>query len=507
MTAEAVQQPQRPDAEGDPAHAPRKRLLVHGLMLVLSQFLTMPLSVLLNAVLARSLGADEFGVIYLASTMVSFGFLLVDWGQGATVPARVAQKREQAGETLATSVAMKLAATAVVGVGLMLVALALGYSGLVYVALALTIAQQALVSLSLSFTSVLRAFERFDWVSASNVANNVLTAALVIPVALLGGRLAGTLTAQVVAAMLALLVSVWLTMKLGFGRSGATRPMARELLLAGRGFVLLNLVLSLQPSIDAAILTEFVAPAAVGWFGAARRLVGVLIFPGTTLSYMVYPTLARLWTEDRARYTALAASTLRLIILLGFCASMGTYLYADVAVRVVYGREAFGPTVVDLQVLSPFVLLVYLTMILGLAIATSGKQVPWAGAQSLCIVVSVVLDPLLIPICERRYGNGGLGVCISTVISEVLMLAAAPIILRGQGLVRPMAKALPPSLAGGAAMWGVAWILRGVPAPVSMVASVLGFLCVAYALGGIDREHVALLRGVLRSKSRKPVQA
>jgi hypothetical protein len=46
----------------------------------------------------------------------------------------------------------------------------------------------------------------------------------------------------------------------------------------------------------------------------------------------------------------------------------------------------------------------------------AGRQRKWALAQP-CLVVSLVLDPILIPWAQALYGNG-VGVCVSVVTAE-----------------------------------------------------------------------------------------
>ncbi len=65
----------------------RKLVAKNAIYLAVSQALAMPLPVLTNSISAHNLGASAFGYAYLATTMCSFGFLAVGWGQDA-VPAR-----------------------------------------------------------------------------------------------------------------------------------------------------------------------------------------------------------------------------------------------------------------------------------------------------------------------------------------------------------------------------------------------------------------------------------
>src|SRR5262252_6825148 len=91
------------------AHLPSAPRLVfrNTAWLVAGQVLAAPLSVLVNAVIGRKLGAADLGYIYLATTLASFGFLLVDFGQSTALPALIAQERSRAGELLGAALSWR----------------------------------------------------------------------------------------------------------------------------------------------------------------------------------------------------------------------------------------------------------------------------------------------------------------------------------------------------------------------------------------------------------------
>src|SRR5712692_11758774 len=78
------------------------------LALVFSQFITTPVSMVVNAILARSLGAADFGVIYFANTTLLVAFLLVEWGS-QFLAGEVARNRSRAGELFGAAAAQRLA--------------------------------------------------------------------------------------------------------------------------------------------------------------------------------------------------------------------------------------------------------------------------------------------------------------------------------------------------------------------------------------------------------------
>src|SRR5258707_14010257 len=101
-------------APPDPPKTTQGLVLRNTMLLVVGQVLGMPLSIVVNAVMARHLGPEDFGYIYLASTFASFGFLIGAWGQSGTLPMMVAKHRSQAGVVLGTGLAWRAASSVAV---------------------------------------------------------------------------------------------------------------------------------------------------------------------------------------------------------------------------------------------------------------------------------------------------------------------------------------------------------------------------------------------------------
>jgi O-antigen/teichoic acid export membrane protein len=168
-----------------------------------------------------------------------------------------------------------------------------------------------------------------------------------------------------------------------------------------------------------------------------------------------------------------------------------------------YGQGSFGPASQNLLILSALIFLVYFSMPLGSALVAAGRQKQWAVAQALCVVVSFGLDPLLIPMFQRRQGNGGLGVCIGAVLSKVCMVTAA-LFMAPRGVVgRAVAVTVGKAAAAGTAMAGVAWLLRDLSPYLAAPVALATYFGALWAVGGIEREQLeSIKQGVLRKLSR-----
>jgi O-antigen/teichoic acid export membrane protein len=469
----------------------------NALYLTAGQALTVPLSVLINAVTARYLGSTEFGYIYLATTMCGFGLLAVEWGQQGALPALIARDRTIAAKLLGTSVTWRLGVAVIVWAVLTVAAMVLGYTKDFYWALGLSLGMLTLNSVAAGYKDTIRGFERTDIPAIMHVVQQLMAVALVIPVLVLGGRMRGVLGAQMVVSAITILL-LWRALRtLGVQKLSFTKTMLSPLLRAGTPFVFVDLVMLLQPNIDAIFLSKLAPPEVMGWFGVSRRLVGLLLFPASALIGALYPTLCRLYATDHAGYARVARGALYGVSILAVPVALSCGLYPDVGVAF-FSKASFAPSANNLRILSLFLFLVYFTMPLGTAILAAGKQRAWSIVQSLCVVVSLVLDPLLIPVFQRRFGNGGMGPSLVAVIGEVIVVgcgvALAPRSLFDRGLLRSFGLAF----AAGVIMTVVALLLRGWNPFLAAPLALLAYAVTLWGIGGLRKDYLELLPGYSR---------
>jgi O-antigen/teichoic acid export membrane protein len=494
-----------PAAPADAAAPARAGGLVarNTLALVFSQFLTTPVSIVVNAVLARSLGAADFGIIYFANTSLLVAFLFVEWGGQFSLVGEVARDRSKAGALFGAAAAQRLVLAAVVLLLIPSASVLLGYDARVQTVLLLCAARMGVGSIGSVCSAVFRGFEKLSWCARAAVFGNVLEAVVLVPTLLLGGRLREALVAQLVACCIATAVQIALLLRLGIGRPRLEPRAILSLFHGGLGFLLLDLVLRVQPYIDASFLAKLARPDAMGWYSAANRIVGVLLFPATTLSFAIFPTISRLWAEDRASYAALVRLALRAVAMVGIFAATGTILFAGVAVDILYGNDRFAPAAGNLRILAAYMILVYASIALGISIAACKRQLRYAVAQSFCLLVALVLDPILVPYFERAAGNGGLGVSTSVTVAELAMVAAGAAILPAGVIDRSLLGTVGRALAAAAAMAAVGFALRALPL-LAIPLAVGAYGGTLWALGGLDPELLDLLRDLLRRKRPGP---
>jgi len=466
-----------------------------------SQVVQMPISFVLNAVLARRLGPQDFGVFFFGQTVTGMGFHFVDWGQNSTIAAEVARDRSRTEALLGTSIVLKLLLGVLATGALLALGLVQGYSAL-ELKVMIFLASVALVEeIKNSGTAILRGWEMPVQVNAVGFAGFIAWSLPAIVLILAGFGLRGVLCAAMASSLVPLVLAAVLVRRCKVRLPRFSRALVRPLLGRGSAFLAFILVLALQPYIDTAFLARLAPAEVMGWHAATRRIVGLLILPAVSVTYAMYPTLARLHHEAPQRAIDLMRGALRKLVLLGVPAAVGAVLFARPVVHVIYGSVRYDGVILNLQVFSLFIFLVYFSMVIGTSLLAADRVKTWTGVQALCLVVSAVGDAPLIGFFQGRLGNGALGVSVSNIISEVLMVAIGAALLPRQMLGGRLLQSAMQSFAGGVAMVGAALALRQLPAPIAAVASLAAYVSVLFLLGALKGEDVRTLIGVIRARA------
>jgi O-antigen/teichoic acid export membrane protein len=414
-----------------PQSAPRRGRMVRNVIyLALGQVGTTLLTVLLNGTLARTFAPADFGVLYLASTIANFVYVFVDWGHGGIIIRDTARHPERAGNLLGSALAVRTVFALTGCVIALGTTWALGYN--VYTCMLTVVLILALLPqyLGLSFGWVFRGHERMERDAILNVVLKLATLVASIGCIVLGGSLMGVVFAWSLAGCLTLATAIVMYRRMHLPTISATMSTARALVRDGAPLLAMSLAVAVEPFINANLLFKMVPAAVVGWYGAASNISGTLIAPATILGATMYPRLS-IAAGDPVEFKRTFEISFRPLLLLAVLGAVGTYLFADVAVGLIFTMEKFGPAADTLRAYVPMLLLIYVDVFLGNAIFAAGKAGPLAFAKIAAVAVATIFVFILVPVCQSHFGNGGIGVMYAMAIGELPMLIAAGILLKG----------------------------------------------------------------------------
>ncbi len=467
--------------------------------LVLGQVVTTALAILFAAALGRSLGVRDFGVYFLVSSFATFAYVLVDWGQQFYVIREVARQPERGSLLLGTALVLRAAGAALVVVPSGLAAWALGYDAITCWYSAIFIVVSLPFFLAQSYGMVFRGRDQMGLDAWVSVANKIALLGLAVAALALGKGLPGVLVAQALAGFLALAVASRLYRRVTTGQLGYSRQVAREILVSGSVIFTATLASNIQPYIDAVILSKLVPADVIGWYGAAKNIMGTLLAPALIVGAASYPRLAR--AAGRAEsFKAEVRAAQRPILWLGALAAIGTILFADDAIAIVYGQQQFGPAGIILKVYAPGYLLLFTNVLLGYVLFALARAKAFSVVKVASVVVSTALELVLIPEFQQRIGNGGIGVVAAFVASEFVVFGGVIFLLRREGLGLGIAVDMARALGSAALTLLLFWWLPPLPFLIGVPVCVIAFLMCSVGLGLVRRADVQLFRALIRKE-------
>ncbi len=471
------------------------RNVVH---LGLGQVATTVLTILLSALLARTLGAAEFGLLYLITSIATFAYVVVDWGHGPYIIREAAKNPHRSGELLGSAMAVRSAMALLACVIAVAASWLLRYDARTQLLTAALILGSLPQYLGLSFGWIFRGHERMDRDAAINVVLKLATLLGAVVCIELGGRLFGLVTAYTVAGCLTLGLAMVMYRRLHMPALRATVSTSRELIRDGAPLLAMSLAVAVEPYLNANILYKLASPAVVGWYGAAWNVAGTLIAPATILGATMYPRLSTA-AGDSVEFRRVFETSFRPLFLLAVLGAVGTYLFADVAIALIYSRQKFGPAAETLRAFTPVLLLMYVDVFFATGILAAGKAGRLASAKVAAVLLTTGLVVVLVPVCQSRFANGGLGVMFALASGELLMLVAAVVFIRDAIDARLIGDVLRSLIAGAATVL----VVRFVPTMTPFLAipfCVLVFAVLSFLVGAVAPADIELLSSAFRKR-------
>jgi O-antigen/teichoic acid export membrane protein len=464
------------------------------LHLLFGQAATTALTILLNATLARALGSSDFGRLFLVMSIATFVYVVVDWGHGQFIIRETARHPDKAGNLLGTVLVLRSSTVFVACVPAVAATWLLGYdepTQLLTVALIVAWLPQYN---GLSFGWVFRGLEMMHRDALLNVVLKLATLILSVVCLALGGRLVALTVAWALAGCITLAMGMATYRKLGLPKLGASMATSRMLLRGGAPMFTMMLAVAVEPLFNANILYKMSSPAVVAWYGAAWTIGGTLMAPATVVGATMYPRLSTV-ASDPEEFRRVFEVSFRPLLLLGVLGAVGTYLFADVPVGLIYSLKSFGPAADTLRMFAPVLLLLYVDILLGAAIFALGRAGRIAGPKLASIVVTAAVAFAFVPWCQARFGNGGLGVMYAMMLGECLMLVAHVAVARNavdrRGLLNQMLR----SLAAGGATIALFRLLPAFTPVLAIPLCVLVFAVMAVLAGAVKRSDLEMLLG------------
>jgi O-antigen/teichoic acid export membrane protein len=478
-----------------------------------SQVVTWTLSWVLLVILPRYLGDTQFGKLFFAlsygtmfSTLINLGvntFLVKEVAVLHPAPdmpaAEIARRRTGLHALLSNVLAFKLALAAVVYAIQSTLIFFLPYDPASREAVLIIGMGTCLGAITQTLGGAFQGLEYMLAPSLILIAEKTIITAACALLLWQGQALVAVCWVHTAAAVVSFMLSLgWLYRRERFGFAWDW-PLLRRIFVGGLPFLIWVVFGEIYIRIDVLMLSLMTSDAVVGWYGAATRLYGTLLFIPNILTTSIFPAMMRMGSDlaDDAAFARAAERLMNLVLFAAIPISAGAIAVANPLVRLLYGPGPFEHAGPNLQVLGLSILLVCIDVVLGTALIARGKEKPWAGMAIAAAFFNPLVNLWAIPLTVRLWGNGGIGASAATALTELLMMFGALWLMpRGVFSRRNVVVGLKGCLLGGAMLallrwWGTENLLLLIP------AGALFYLPLALLLGVLPREDFHHMRHAL----------
>lgn len=439
----------------------------------------------LGVVLARTLGAADYGRYGLGVAAATIVLPLSDLGTGQYLAREMARSREGGHRQLpALRRARILSGLVVNALAFALVAVAVD-DGRTEAAVMLALAAAGLDGLAQFTFGYFQGLERMRFQANLTTGVALARAGGGIAIAVATGSLLGVLAWSVaVGAAQAGFSGDRLGRVLAATRAVPRSPAWRTVLAVGAVTIFVNITLRA----DSVLIGVLQSERQVGYYTAAWALMGGLQIVPWMLAVALGPVFARTFETDRALYRRSWNEGLRAVVLLAVPVALLVSLLADPLVALLFGPR-YEPTVTALAILAWSVPLAGLN-----SVATLGLR--GAGRERVLVLVMATGAVFNVGLNLWAIGEAGIdGAAAVNVGTELLVLVGLTLVAARLGLV-PLPR-LPLARLGAAlaALAAAAVLLRDrVPVELAAAAAAAAYAAVAWRTALVTRGDLAHLR-------------
>lgn len=414
-------EPKGDAAFAGPLDEARGKVARNVLHLVSGQVATTVLAILLNSQLGRWLGAGDFGLYYFLLTSMSFANVFIEWGQGIVLIRDVARQPDRTPSLLGSAAAIRIGIALPAAFASALVFWLLDYELRTVGLMALIVIAWIPTAMLQLVGLVFRGHERMDIDAQATVLSKVVHVATVVTALNLGGRLLAVVFSLGASGAAALAWSVRRLRVIERRLPRVEISTMRQLIADGGPLLFLGVLGQAQVYVETLIVSSMAPQEVLGWYGAAKSIMTTLIMPAPILVTALLPTLSRNLDDPIALRRELSGP-LRIILILGVCATGGTSLFAGVATGLIYGSDSFAPSSTLLALMAPGLLLLYVNILIASVVVLKGRTTAVSILRVVVIGVMAVLAVWWIPLAQERWNNGAIGAVAVSTLGEVLLL-------------------------------------------------------------------------------------
>ncbi|MEW6407241.1 MAG: flippase [Patescibacteria group bacterium] len=382
----------------------------------IAQFIQVALAAIIGILLARYLGAIDYGKYTFAISFTSLFAVLFDFGFSTYLINEIARDKSKLNSYLGNILSLKILISVIF---IILIYILIIFSGkpfdvkiLVYVS-GLTLIFN---SFSILFYAIFRAHEKMELEALFVSLFAVINFICVILAILIKLNLLQILSVSLFVSLLGIItVFAFVQKRVTKIELKKEIPLWRKLLKDITPFVLSGVFINIYFYIAQVILSFMKGNEITGWYGAIYKILLVVTSVIGVYYAVFFPIASRLFKEDRNKLKLLLHVSMRGALILCLPLSFGVALLAKPLVLLIFGND-FSKSASGLQILIWAAVLIFICSAYSNTLLACLQRKIYTIGVALGAIVNIVANLILIPRFSLE------GAAAATVLTEIIVL-------------------------------------------------------------------------------------
>lgn len=402
-----------------------QRVLSNSLVVLTRQVFLWGLNSVLVLFLPRYLGAEGMGQLSFVLSFTALVAVGITLGFGKFITKAVARDSSIAEQYFGAAMALRVLLT-IIGVAVTVIIVeAIGYEPDLKLVLYIGTASMVAGTFAKSAIGFLWGFEDMKSPARAEVAAKFLGVAAGIPVLILTSSVVAYVVVLLGANLLQFVLANYYLQKRVKLRISFNVPLMKTIVTGGMPFVMMVVILEMYANADVIILRAYTSDAVTGWYGAALQFYqSAQLFP-LAITTALLPTLSRLHKSDITVLANIARKSIAINAAVIVPASLALALLSKQIIDFLPYPAEFDNSVLTLSILAMTIPITAFLSVLGTIAISVDKQRAMAWALAGTLLLDIVLNIIFIPFFQDRYGNGGIGAGLTSLVAEVVMVVIA----------------------------------------------------------------------------------
>lgn len=394
----------------------KETLLKNSAWLLVGEISDKILSYLLIIILARMLGDVGLGEYSFVFAAAQTAFLLADVGVGDYIVREISRHPERTKELFSNAVSLKFILNLAGFLAIIVFISVIPKQNHVYISMLILSSRLALQYFGSLFEVVFQSRNQMQYITGGQIVERTTALILGAYFLLTGKGLVILFAGLLVAYVLKFIYQGFFFLKnVGFIPPSINIQTMKEIIFGGIPMWLIGVFAMIYFRIDIIMLSLMVGDQVVGWYSAAYKLIDALNFIPYIIFVSTFPSMSRLFLEDKELLLTLLNRVIRYLIYLSLPITTGTIILSDRILKFIYGGQ-FNNSSVALQILIVAEALVFVTFILAMTLKSIGREKQVTYTLLFLSIFNILFNLILIP--KYTY----VGAAIATVASEILSL-------------------------------------------------------------------------------------